>query len=84
MLNHFNLVHLLKKLTFKKRLLGYSRVEGFTNQLKDEYGVAVVDSIVAVAESSDAILLELVDGRVHLEQFRKKASYGKGFCICAT
>jgi hypothetical protein len=53
--------------------LSYSRVEGFTSQLRDEYGVAIVDSIEAVAESSDAILLESVDGRVHLEQFRKIA-----------
>lgn len=61
--------------------LSYSRVEGFTSQLRDEFGVAIVDSIEAVAESSDAILLESVDGRVHLEQFRKIAPYGKPIFI---
>ena len=30
-----------------------------------------------MAEKSDAILLESVDGRVHLEQFRKIAAFGK-------
>lgn len=54
-----------------------SRVEGYTNELRDKFGVAIVASPEAVAEQCDAILLESVDGRVHLEQFRKIASYGK-------
>jgi predicted dehydrogenase len=57
--------------------LSASRVEGFTNQLRDEFGVAIVDSPEKVAEQSDAIMLESVDGRVHLEQFRRIAPYGK-------
>ncbi|PYI52048.1 Gfo/Idh/MocA family protein [Paenibacillus flagellatus] len=57
--------------------LSISRVAGFTDKLRDEYGVAIVDSVEAVAEASDAILLESVDGRVHLEQFAKIAPYGK-------
>jgi predicted dehydrogenase len=57
--------------------LSSSRVEGYTNQLRDEFGVQIVDSPEAVAESCDAILLESVDGRVHLEQFRKIAPFGK-------
>ncbi len=57
--------------------LSYSRVEGFTNQLRDEYGIELVDSPEQVAEKSDAILLESVDGRVHLDQFKKIASYQK-------
>jgi predicted dehydrogenase len=57
--------------------LSYSRVEGFTNELKQKYGIEIVDSPEEVAEKSDAILLESVDGRVHLEQFQKIASYGK-------
>lgn len=57
--------------------LSISRVEGFTNTLRDELGVTIVDSVEAVAEQSDAILLESVDGRVHLEQFAKIAPYGK-------
>lgn len=61
--------------------LSASRVEGYTNELRDEYNVNIVDSPEAVAEQSDAILLESVDGRVHLEQFKKIAPYGKPIFI---
>jgi predicted dehydrogenase len=54
-----------------------SRVEDFTNQLRDDYGVRMADSIEAVAEECDAIMLESVDGRVHLPQFQTLAPYGK-------
>jgi len=54
-----------------------SRVEGYTNELRDKFGVNIVDSPEAVAEQCDAILIESVDGRVHLEQFRRIAHYGK-------
>lgn len=57
--------------------LSINRVEGFTNELRDNYNVAIVDSPEAVAEQSDVIMLESVDGRVHLEQFRKIAPFGK-------
>ena len=53
-----------------------SRVEGFTNELK-EAGVEICDSIEATAEGMDAFLLESVDGRQHLEQFKILAQYGK-------
>lgn len=49
------------------------RVEGFTKELHDA-GVEIVDSLAAVVEQSDAILLESLDGRVHLEQFRQFAT----------
>lgn len=49
--------------------LSIGRVKGFTEELQTKYGVEIVDSVEAVAEASDAILLESVDGRVHLEQF---------------
>ncbi len=61
----------------KQLAQSYDRVEGFTNQLRDEFGVEILDSIEAVAERSDAILLESVDGRCHLEEYRKIAPYGK-------
>ncbi|UNK18840.1 Gfo/Idh/MocA family oxidoreductase [Paenibacillus sp. N3/727] len=57
--------------------LSISRVAGFTKQLQEEFGVQILDSPEAVAEVSDAILLESADGRVHLEQFRSIAPYGK-------
>ncbi|QDU55732.1 Gfo/Idh/MocA family protein [Aeoliella mucimassa] len=51
------------------------RVGKFTDELKG-LGVVVVDSIESLAPHCDAYLLESVDGRVHLEQFRKIA-HGK-------
>ena len=48
------------------------RIEGFVRELR-ERGVEIVDSIEEVADRSDAILLESVDGRVHLAQFRAVA-----------
>lgn len=57
--------------------LSASRVEKFTRELRDLYGVEMVTDCAQVAERSDAILLESVDGRVHLEQFRQIVPYGK-------
>lgn len=61
----------------KELAQSYERVEGFTVRLRDEFGVEILDSIEAVAERSDAILLESVDGRCHLEEFKKIAPFGK-------
>ncbi|UVI30724.1 Gfo/Idh/MocA family protein [Paenibacillus spongiae] len=57
--------------------LSINRVEGFTEELRNQYGVEIVATPEEVAERCDAILLESADGRVHLEQFRRIASYGK-------
>ncbi|SDJ98808.1 Gfo/Idh/MocA family protein [Sediminibacillus albus] len=57
--------------------LSISRVEGITNELRSNYDVKIADSIGLVAEESDAILLESVDGSVHLDQLRKIISYKK-------
>lgn len=54
-----------------------SRVEGFTQKLRDDYGLGIVDEIESAAEGVDAVFLESVDGRQHLEQFRKLAPFGK-------
>src|SRR5687767_10729594 len=48
------------------------RVQGFTERLRG-MGVEIVDSIAALVERSDVFLLESVDGRPHLEQFRQLA-----------
>ncbi len=45
-----------------------SRVEKYTNQLRDEFGLEIVDSIEELCEKVDGVLLESVDGRPHLEQ----------------
>ncbi len=47
-----------------------NRVENFTNQLRDKYGVEIVDTIEELCEKVDGVLLESVDGRPHLEQVR--------------
>ncbi len=44
------------------------RVEGYTKQVRDEFGVEIVDSIDALLEKVDVVLLESVDGRPHLKQ----------------
>ncbi len=48
------------------------RVEGYVKELR-EMGVEIVDSIPALAEKCDVILLESVDGRPHLKQFEQLA-----------
>ena len=48
------------------------RVEGYVNELRG-MGVEIVDSIPALAEKCDVILLESVDGRPHLKQFEQLA-----------
>jgi predicted dehydrogenase len=44
------------------------RLEGFTKTLREKYNVEIVDSINALLEKVDAVLLESVDGRPHLKQ----------------
>ncbi len=53
------------------------RVDGYTSELREAYGVEITDTIEAVVERSDAVFLESVDGRVHREQFEKIAPAGK-------
>lgn len=52
------------------------RIEGFTHQLS-EMGVEIVDSISDLLPKVDAILLESVDGRKHLEQVLPVFKAGK-------
>jgi hypothetical protein len=44
------------------------RVEGYTNEMRDDFGIEIVDSIEALLPKCDAILLESVDGRRHLAE----------------
>lgn len=57
--------------------LSYSRVEGYTTDLQTRFGVEMMATPEAVAEQCDAIFIESVDGRIHLEQFQKIAAFGK-------
>jgi predicted dehydrogenase len=46
------------------------RVAGYTKELREKFGVAIVDSIDELLAGVDVVLLESVDGRPHLEQAR--------------
>jgi predicted dehydrogenase len=52
------------------------RIEGFTKQLKG-MGVEIVDSIPTLLTKVDAVLIESVDGRPHLDQVRPVFEAGK-------
>jgi len=56
--------------------LSINRVKKFTDELRDRHGVEIVDSLAAMRGKCDAVMLESVDGRVHLEQFREVAGWG--------
>lgn len=45
-----------------------SRVDGYTQQLQEKFGVKIVPTIEELCTQVDAVLLESVDGRPHLEQ----------------
>jgi len=47
-----------------------ARVEEFSKILSEKYGVRFYDSIEQLCSNVDAVLLESVDGRPHLEQVR--------------
>jgi hypothetical protein len=47
-----------------------SRVEGYTKTLQEKYGVKLFDSIEELCQNVDAVLLESLDGRPHLEQVK--------------
>lgn len=47
-----------------------NRVAEYSKTLADKYGVKFYDSVEELCQNVDAVLLESVDGRPHLEQFR--------------
>ncbi len=47
-----------------------TRIDKFAAELKDTWGVEFVSSIEELCEKVDAVLLESVDGRPHLQQVR--------------
>lgn len=48
-----------------------SRVEKYADELHTKYGVEIVPDIATLLTKVDAVLLESVDGRLHLAQFRE-------------
>ncbi len=49
------------------------RVDKFADELRGKYGVEIVPDITTLLTKVDAVLLESVDGRPHLAQFREIA-----------
>ncbi len=54
-----------------------SRVDKYANELKDRWSVKLVEKISDLCPLVDGLLLESVDGRPHLAQFREAAQCGK-------
>jgi predicted dehydrogenase len=48
----------------------HTRVDGYTKELTEKWGVKIYDSIEEVCQNVDAVMIESVDGRPHLEQAR--------------
>lgn len=59
----------------------WSRVDGYTRELTEKWGVKVYDTIEAMCAEVDAVLIESVDGRPHLEQARPVIAAGKAVYI---
>ncbi|MES2221532.1 MAG: oxidoreductase, partial [Acidobacteriota bacterium] len=57
------------------------RVDGFSQELQQKWNVRFVSKIGDLCPLVDGILLESVDGRAHLEQFRQAAVCGKPIYI---
>ncbi len=58
-----------------------TRVAGYTRQLEQEFSVRMVEDIEGLCGLVDAVLLESVDGRPHLEQARPVLRAGKPLFI---
>ena len=59
----------------------HPRVDRFAEELRKDWGVVFVDDIASLCSLVDAILLESVDGRTHLEQARQALACGKPMFI---
>jgi len=61
--------------------LSRNRVEGFSKELKDKWHIPFVEQIRDLCPLVDGILIESIDGRAHLDQFRQAAVCGKPIFI---
>jgi hypothetical protein len=59
----------------------HTRVDKFAEQIRTQWGVEIVPDIPTLCSKVDAVLLESVDGRVHLEQARQVIKAGKPLFI---
>lgn len=51
--------------------LSKNRVEGFTNDLREKYGVEIMDSPEDVAQACDLVFITAVDARIHKDLFAR-------------
>lgn len=58
-----------------------SRVEKYAQELHEKWNVQIVDKISDLCSAVDGILLESVDGRVHLQQAKEAMKCGKPMFI---
>lgn len=54
-----------------------NRVDKYAEELQSKHGVEIVPNIATLLTKVDAVLLESVDGRTHLPQFREIVKGGK-------
>ena len=54
-----------------------TRIDRFTKQIQEQFGVEIVDSIEELCKRVDCVLLESVDGRPHLDQVKPVFKAGK-------
>jgi hypothetical protein len=59
----------------------WTRVDRFAQEIAEKYGVRIVPTIDELAREVDAIMIESVDGRVHLAQAKAVFPYGKAVFI---
>ncbi|MSU62440.1 MAG: Gfo/Idh/MocA family oxidoreductase [Pedosphaera sp.] len=59
----------------------WSRVDKYTTELQEKHGVKIYSTIEELCQNVDAVMLESVDGRPHLEQARPVIKAGKPLFI---
>ena len=59
----------------------YTRVDGFTRELEEKFGVRIVPTIEELCTLVDVVMIESVDARPHLEQARPVIAAGKPLFI---
>lgn len=59
----------------------WSRVEEYTKELREKWGVTIYETIEEMCRHVDVVLVESVDGRPHLEQARPVIAAGKPLYI---
>lgn len=59
----------------------WTKVDGYTKELAEKWGVKLYDTLEAMCADVDAVLIESVDGRPHLAQAKPVIAAGKALYI---